>query len=126
MLNPGHECKGHEDLSLRTIGVHKSEGPCMHANCDPLTCQDRSTRYLAFLYAASCRTQHGAQSSCEQEFTCQRRALDAGPPFQAQTVSMAGVALLRQVASAFMAATSSLVAKRPLMRGRTSAYALRL
>ena len=99
---------------------------CTHANSNPLTCQDRSTRYLAFLYVASCKTQHGAQSSCEQEFTCQRRALDAGPPFQAQTVSMAGGGLLRQVASAFMAATSSLVAKRPLMRGRTSAYALRL
>lgn len=39
---------------------------------------------------------------------------------------MAGAALPGMVPAAFIAATSSLVAKRPLMRGRTSAYALRL
>ncbi len=39
---------------------------------------------------------------------------------------MAGAGLPGRVPVAFMAATSSLVAKRPLMRGRTSAYALRL
>ena len=39
---------------------------------------------------------------------------------------MGGAAPPGAAAAAFMAATSSLVAKRPLMRGRTSAYALRL
>ncbi len=42
------------------------------------------------------------------------------PPDQAQTETG------KQAPAAFMAATSSRVAKRPLMRGRTSAYALRL
>ena len=44
----------------------------------------------------------------------------AAQPLQAQGI------MGKQAPAAFMAATSSLVAKRPLMRGRTSAYALRL
>ena len=58
--------------------------------------------------------------------TCRGRAAGLGARSHAQRASMAGAAVPGMVPAAFMAATSSLVAKRPLMRGRTSAYALRL